>query len=579
MGFLKKLLVTGILPVLLLGGTLAQAADLPGEQFVLSNPPTNDRYTGINLSDDQRARNTFSSLEAFTGEGKSRDSRMLTRTTCKSIGAQGCGNEKYFQYNAQLGMCSGSTSTDCVMKVFAKDPTGNEVIGKLVGDFPGLGEFSYEGNSQLNLPTGSSTFLVDFPTIPHPGGTLYLVVVWLQGARGFDEEKFHIENFNSGIFAVSKKEGRYSVSKPETIVRPDFVVSGRSNSQGGFNEDQSSSRRASCAQTSRTTCLLSWPLPLDVSFGFTLKSHEGISGWLHGRVSEAQADILLASDGDQLITIQGKPVLVPGTFAWFKKDSYPDPLKKFYASVGKTNENASGLGWQSLDGLTNNGPDGLPYSIMKEGFGYDEGGFKEFLAWISSLSDKATYIQSVWSVRSMQSGQFAQCVKGSSTLSGIVTTNSTMYIGNPPTFDTVNQSLDYKVVSPHFLADGSEFKGSYDLVIRSSVARCIYGFSAAPISATISVVSSDGTAQVATTLVREKDGWLSLSAKNFTFSSPTINVKLSQAKEIVVTPTSEPSPVAKPSTKKSVTITCVKGRTVKKVVGSSPVCPAGFKKR
>lgn len=429
------------------------------------------------------------------------------------------------------------------------------------------------------MPTGSSTFLVDFPTLPHLGGTLYLVVVWLQGARGFDEEKFRIENFNSGIFAVSKKEGRYSVSKPETIVRPDFVVSGRSNSQGGFNLDQSSSRRASCAQTSSTTCLLSWPLPLDVLFGFTLKSHEGISGWLHGRVSEAQADIQQASDGDQLITIQGKPVLVPGTFAWFKKDSYPDPLKSFYASVGKTNENASGLGWPSLDGQTNNGPDGLPYSIMKEGLGYDEGGFKEFLAWISSLSDKATYIQSVWSVRSMQSGQFAQCVKGSSNLSGIVTTNSTMYIGNPPTFDVVNQSLDYKVVSPHFLADGSEFKGSYDLVIRSSVAHCIYGFSAAPISATISVVSSDGTAQVATTLVREQDGWLSLSAKNFTFSSPIINVKLTQAKEVIVVPTPEASPVSKPVAKKSVTISCVKGKTVKKVVGSSPICPAGFKKR
>lgn len=137
MGFLKKLLVAGLLPVLLLGETLAHAADLPGEQFVFSNLPTNDRYTGINLSDDQRTRNTFSSLEAFTGEGKSRDSRMLTRTTCKSIGAQGCGNDKYFQYNAQLGMCSGSTSTDCVTKVFAKDPTGNEIIGKLVGTFLG----------------------------------------------------------------------------------------------------------------------------------------------------------------------------------------------------------------------------------------------------------------------------------------------------------------------------------------------------------------------------------------------------------------------------------------------------------
>jgi hypothetical protein len=119
-------------------------------------------------------------------------------------------------------------------------------------------------------------------------------------------------------------------------------------------------------------------------------------------------------------------------------------------------------------------------------------------------------------------------------------------------------------MSPHYLPDGTEFKGSYDLMIRSDVARCIYGFSSAPISATISVISSDGTAQVATTLVREKNGWLSLSAKNFTFSAPVVKVSLKQAG----------SKVAKKST-----ITCVKGKTSKKVTGTKPMCPKGFVKK
>jgi 3-methyladenine DNA glycosylase Tag len=61
-----------------------------------------------------------------------------------------------------------------------------------------------------------------------------------------------------------------------------------------------------------------------------------------------------------------------------------------------------------------------------------------------------------------------------------------------------------------------------------------------------------------------KDGWLKLAAYGFTFSSPTISVKLSQAKATVV---------------KSTTITCVKGKTSKKVTGKSPKCPAGFKKK
>jgi hypothetical protein len=565
-GILKKALIGLILPVAILSGTFAQAEEVPGEQFVIGNPPTNDRSTGINLSDDQKTRNTFSALEAFTADATDAQSRMLTRTTCKSVGSPGCEKSKYFQYNAQLSMCRDTASTDCVTQVFAQDAAGNKVVGNFVEDFPGSSEFSYTGSPSINLPTGSSTFLVEFPTLPHQGGDLYLVVVWLQGARGFNDSKFHLENFNSGIFAVSKKDGRYSVSKPETIVRPDFVVGGRSSSQGGFNQDQSSSRRASCAQTSPTVCLLAWPLPLDVSFGYTLKSHEGIAGWLHGRISDAQASITAATDGDQLLTIQGKPTIVPGIYAWFQKDNYPAPLKAFYDLVGKTNENASGLGWPSLDGKTNNGPDGLPYSIMKEGFGYNEGGFKETLAWIASLSDKATYSQSVWSVRSMQSGEFANCVNGTKSLSGIVTTNSTMYIGNPPTFDQGSQSLDYKVVSPHFLPNGDEFKGSYDLLIKSDVARCIYGFSSAPVSAKISILSANGSTQVATTTFNEKNGWMHLVARGFTFSSPTVRVKLMQEG-------------SKPVAASKVTITCVKGKSSKKVTAIKPACPSGWKKK
>jgi hypothetical protein len=130
-------------------------------------------------------------------------------------------------------------------------------------------------------------------------------------------------------------------------------------------------------------------------------------------------------------------------------------------------------------------------------------------------------------------------------------------------------------MSPHFLPNGNEFKGSYDLVIKSDVARCIYGFSSAPISATISVISSDGTAQVATTLVREKDGWLTLSAKNFTFSSPTVKVSLTQASSQA----SKPTPAATPASPKRISIVCGKGSKIKLVEGVKPVCPSGWKKK
>jgi len=154
-------------------------------------------------------------------------------------------------------------------------------------------------------------------------------------------------------------------------------------------------------------------------------------------------------------------------------------------------------------------------------------------------------------------------------LSGLVTTNSALYISGPPVFNIADQSLDYKVASPHYLPDHSVFKGTYNLIIRSDVARCIYGFSSAPIKATVSIQSADGGAQVATTSLTESNGWLSLSATGFTFSNPTIHVKLSQD-----LPTLAPNKAPTKST-----ITCVKGKISKLVTSAKPTCPSGYKRK
>ena len=158
-----------------------------------------------------------------------------------------------------------------------------------------------------------------------------------------------------------------------------------------------------------------------------------------------------------------------------------------------------------------------------------------------------------------------QCLRQTNSLAGVVTTNATMYLDGPPTYIPSQGTLDYKVASTHFEPDGKTvFKGTYDLVMSSKVARCIYGFTAAPINATISVTSESGEPNIATTIVSEKNGWLSLGAYNFTFSNPTVTVKLTQ---VAVAP-------AKTTPKK---ITCVKGKTTKVV--TTAACPAGYKKK
>ena len=132
------------------------------------------------------------------------------------------------------------------------------------------------------------------------------------------------------------------------------------------------------------------------------------------------------------------------------------------------------------------------------------------------------------------------------------------------------------MAAPHFEKDGvTPFKGSYDLAIRSDVARCIYGFTDATIQASVSVLSSGSEQKIATTSFKEEAGWLNFSAKNFEFSTPKVLVRMSQKN-----PSSQAQlPAAKPSAAvKTSSITCIKGKVKKKVTGAPPRCPAGYRK-
>ena len=339
--------------------------------------------------------------------------------------------------------------------------------------------------------------------------------------------------------------------------------------------------------------MLSWPLPTSATLGLTVKLHNSVTGWLHGRISDLQASISKATDGDQLIKVSGNPTSIPGLFAAYKKSELPPAIQKFYAS--DPNADGQGRGWGNNETLIN----GNPYSILKTIYSYDQNSFQEMLAWVDSSGNKATFAPTIWSFHTITSGNsFTNCQKDDSQLSGIVTTNATMYVGEPPTFNNSTKSLEYKVAAPHFNPKGEVFKGIYNLVMRSEFARCIYGFTSAPISAKITIVSTEGESQVATTSLTESGGWIYLKAAGFTFSSPTIAVQLTQDVPVVkpapvvsatpeptpspveVTPTSTPTPqvtnVAKP---KTTTITCIKGKTTKKVTAVNPKCPSGYKKK
>jgi len=106
--------------------------------------------------------------------------------------------------------------------------------------------------------------------------------------------------------------------------------------------------------------------------------------------------------------------------------------------------------------------------------------------------------------------------------------------------------------------------------------------------AIIEVTSSDGTPQTATYSTKYFSGSDTVEIRGYGYHYSTNTIRIRFQSPISVTP-SEPAQVsaavvapaktsAKPVTKQ-VTISCVKGKDTKKIVGTKPVCPAGYKKR
>jgi hypothetical protein len=192
----------------------------------------------------------------------------------------------------------------------------------------------------------------------------------------------------------------------------------------------------------------------------------------------------------------------------------------------------------------------------------------ELIAWIPYIQDTATANVSKWTVRSLSDSEMqstGQCLTNNQQLNGLVMTNATQYSSGPPTFNRAEGSLNYQVAAPHYTSGGNVFLGTYDLIMRSEVARCIYGFSKAPLNASISVIDNEGVTTTATKLVSERDGWLRIAAYGFGFSNPIIKVKLTQSG-------------SKGVKAKKTTITCKKGKSTKRATGNSPRCPSGYKK-
>lgn len=175
-----------------------------------------------------------------------------------------------------------------------------------------------------------------------------------------------------------------------------------------------------------------------------------------------------------------------------------------------------------------------------------------------------------------------------------------------PTWDSMSQSINIKLDAQHYTSTGSVIAGYFQAVISRELGQCLWGIDLSThVQARISLSYGGSGADVQTLTGNYKDGFYTLTANNFHYSSPLLSLRIQKVEEIkkeaessanplatpaTPTPTARPEslvqkpihePVSNPltpskSSKASPYLTCVKANISIRISGNQTKCPKGY---
>lgn len=135
--------------------------------------------------------------------------------------------------------------------------------------------------------------------------------------------------------------------------------------------------------------------------------------------------------------------------------------------------------------------------------------------------------------------------------------------GTGASFDRNTGSLWINMGGAHFAFNGEENKGFVEATLRSDFLKAAFGIDAKTMNRVqVEVTYASGEKEIATSTTKyeSSSNTVEIRGYGFHFSAPTIKMKIRSAGKAT-----------------STTITCVKGKSVKKVSGTKPRCPSGYK--
>ena len=554
------------------GLVIAIGLSLSVSPIAIGDVPEENFYPSVKQEAGWMGYNTDNSIEysqpssLYAMSALTQPEFVKSMYVCQSLESKECSSPEIgaFTFTSIFTKCQSDADSDCIDSFSIKNEDGSISPATFQRNWvPGP---VYQGNKSKFLPTGYGP---NSWTLTNSKGTTetYALSVGVMGHLDLvrNPNKTNFESFIAAVQPIKEIAGAGYDGPVANVTKR-----GEGFSQGwntGFVEQ-------GCQIAEKGMCGYRLPFDLQKTVVLKVRLSQPVQGWLHGRMKDANIVMTTAADNSQVVEISAKPLSIPSVYGWVKWGDLPQKVKDLYpVGAGGTSRNAEDFVTKDLFSRT----------LLTKSEVAGERAINEMNLWLPLLNDKAAAMRTFWvaqTIRGELPFDSQNCVRGKG-FTGVIGTNAVVYSDGPPKFDQAEQSLNYTIGASHFDSKGELFKGYYQLNLRSDVARCLYGFGSAPIQAKIEVSSSDGTPSVATTVINESDGWLKMTAAGFTFSTPKIKVKLSQE---APPPAPTPSPTPTPSTSakpvvKPATITCVKGKTSKKVTAVNPKCPTGYKKK
>ena len=303
-----------------------------------------------------------------------------------------------------------------------------------------------------------------------------------------------------------------------------------------------------CAYAEDNLCGRIYDFAAGTTVSLALRVPKELGGFFKGRLASPNIEITSLSDTSQKITVTGEPIEVP-RLEHTMATADIDRTEVVY-DEGDFQLTTEDLGIFVADGSGN------PEGGIRGGTPASQPGAFDIITWLKNktgVDDTISGKNTIWSFGTVteqvsvsdtiDSSDPLLCLADTTTVLGVVTSNAMAYQDSPPSLDydsEGNQSLGYVVAGLHYDVDGvTEITGTYDLLLRSDVARCLYPDLAAlpegDIDADVSVteipaaISDTANVKETTVSISESDGWLKLSASGFTFSTNEISVSLKSA--------------------------------------------------